>query len=264
MPFGAARRPPPLPAPAAGLEQAILPALQRSPCLVSFSGGRDSSAVLAAAAAIARREGLPAPVPATLRAPGAAESDEAAWQEKVIAHVGIEDWVRLEVHDELDVIGPHAARVLRAHGLLWPCNVHFHLPLFELARGGSLLTGIGGDELFSAAATPSRRRRAFGWAPPPLRRAVLARREPVDFEWLTPAARRSRDRGARGRGRIRAARRARPHGVAARPALPRPRARRDRRALPPTTTSSWPTRCSTAACGARSPPAAASPTGRRG
>ena len=88
--------------------RAILPALQRSPCLVSFSGGRDSSAVLAAAAAIARREGLPAPVPATVRAPGAAESDEAAWQEQVVAHVGIADWVRLEVHDELDVIGPHA------------------------------------------------------------------------------------------------------------------------------------------------------------
>ena len=99
--------------------------------------------------------------------------------------------MRLEVHDELDVIGPHAARVLRAHGLLWPCNVHFHVPLFELARGGALLTGIGGDELFSAAAAPSRRRRAFGWAPPALRRAVLARREPVDFEWLTPAARRA-------------------------------------------------------------------------
>jgi hypothetical protein len=191
MPLGAARRPAPLPAPAAGLERAILPALQRAPCLVSFSGGRDSSAVLATAAAIARREGLPAPVAATLRAPGAAESDEAAWQEKVIAHVGIQDWVRLEVGDELDVIGPHAARVLRAHGLLWPCNVHFHLPLFDLASGGALLTGIGGDELFSAAAVPSRRRRAFGWAPPALRRAVLARREPVEFEWLTPAARRA-------------------------------------------------------------------------
>ena len=191
LPFGAARRPAPLPPPTGGLDAAILAALRRPPCLVSFSGGRDSSAVLAAAAAIARRESLAAPVPATLRAPGVTESDEAAWQEKVIAHLGIEDWVRIEVHDELDVIGPHAARVLRAHGLLWPCNVHFHLPLFDLAAGGALLTGIGGDELFSAAAPPSRRRRAFGWAPPALRRAVLARREPVELEWLTPAARRA-------------------------------------------------------------------------
>src|SRR6185503_3688944 len=33
--------------PLAALERAVLPALRRSPCLVSFSGGRDSSAVLA-------------------------------------------------------------------------------------------------------------------------------------------------------------------------------------------------------------------------
>jgi asparagine synthase (glutamine-hydrolysing) len=191
MPFGAPRRPTPLPAPAAGLDAAILPALRRGPCLVSFSGGRDSSAVLAAATALARREGLPLPVPATLRAPDAAASDEARWQERVVAHLGIDDWVRIEIRDELDVLGPHARRLLRAHGLLWPCNVHFHLPLLELARGGSLLTGVGGDELFSAAAATTWRRRVFGYAPPPLRRAVLARRDPVDFPWLTPAARRA-------------------------------------------------------------------------
>jgi asparagine synthase (glutamine-hydrolysing) len=191
MPFGAPRRGAPLPAPAAGLDAAILPALRHGPCLVSFSGGRDSSAVLAAATALARREGLPLPVPATLRAPGAAASDEAHWQERVVQHLGIEDWIRIEVQDELDVIGPYARRVLRAHGLLWPCNVHFHLPLLEHARGGSLLTGVGGDELFAGAAATTWRRSAFGFAPPPLRRAVLARREPVAFAWLTPAARRA-------------------------------------------------------------------------
>jgi asparagine synthetase B (glutamine-hydrolysing) len=195
LPFGAPSRPAPLPRPRgtarAALERAILPALSRPPCLVSFSGGRDSSTVLAAAAALARREGLPAPVAATLRAPGSARADETAWQERVVEHVGVHDWVRLEVQDELDAIGPHAARVLRRHGLLWPFNIHFHLPLLDLARGGALLTGIGGDELFAAASRPTRRRRAFGWAPRPLRRAVLARREPVEFPWLTEAARRA-------------------------------------------------------------------------
>lgn len=191
MPFGAPRRGAPLPAPSVHLDAAILPALRRGPCLVSFSGGRDSSAVLAAATALARREGLPLPVPATLRAPGAAAADEARWQERVVQHLGLEDWIRVEIADELDVIGPYARRVLRAHGLLWPCNVHFHLPLFELARGGSLLTGIGGDELFAAAAAPTWRRQLLGLAPRPLRRAVLARREPVPFAWLTPAARRA-------------------------------------------------------------------------
>jgi asparagine synthetase B (glutamine-hydrolysing) len=195
LPFGAPARIVPLPRPDGtareALERAMLGALRRPPCLVSFSGGRDSSTVLAAAAALARREGLPAPVPATLRAPGSARADETSWQERVVEHVGIEDWVRIEIDDELDAVGPYAARVLRRHGLLWPFNVHFHLPLLDLARGGALLTGIGGDELFAAASHPSWRRRAFAWAPPPLRRAVLARREPVVFPWLTAAAQRA-------------------------------------------------------------------------
>jgi asparagine synthetase B (glutamine-hydrolysing) len=194
LPFGAPERIVPLPPPERGareaLEAAMLAALCRPPCLVSFSGGRDSSTVLAAAAALARREGLPDPIPATLRAPGSERAGESEWQERVVAHVGIAEWERVEVHDELDAVGPYAARVLRRHGLLWPFNVHFHLPLLDLARGGSLLTGIGGDELFAAAERPTPRRRAFAWAPPPLRRAVLARREPVEFPWLTAAARR--------------------------------------------------------------------------
>ena len=41
--------------------------LQRGPCLVSFSGGRDSSAVLAVATAVARREGLAAADPGHAR-----------------------------------------------------------------------------------------------------------------------------------------------------------------------------------------------------
>src|SRR5687768_13796753 len=51
------------------LEQAVLVGLMRPPCVVSFSGGRDSSAVLAIAAHVARREGLPLPIPVSLRFP---------------------------------------------------------------------------------------------------------------------------------------------------------------------------------------------------
>ena len=229
---------------------------------MSFSGGRDSSAVLASAAALARREGLPLPIPATLRAPGAAGSDEAEWQERVVRHVGLEDWIRVEVQDELDVIGPHAQRVLRAHGLLWPCNVHFHLPLLEAARGGSLLTGIGGDELFAAAAATTWRRQAFGFAPLPLRRAVLARREPVELEWLTPAAQRAATAA-------RAAEAAtEPRGVRARMAWLRG-LRYLELALAAIATVAddagvqLRTRCSTAACGAPWPRAAASTTALR-
>jgi asparagine synthase (glutamine-hydrolysing) len=194
------------PSPVQALERALLPALRRPPCLVSFSGGRDSSAVLALATRVASREGLPAPIPATNRFPGVEESDESAWQERVVAHLRLEDWVRLDWHDELDSVGPVAARVLRRHGLLWPFNTHFHEPIAEHAAGGSLLTGIGGDEFLSesswsrqlavlgARARPEPRdalRVGFLAAPRPLRRLALRRRLPITYGWLTPDARRA-------------------------------------------------------------------------
>jgi hypothetical protein len=191
--------------PRAALERAVLPALRRTPCLVSFSGGRDSSAVLAVATRLARREGLPDPVPATNVFPKAEDSTEAQWQERVIEHLGIRDWIRFEHVDELDLVGPYAQRVLRRHGLLWPANTHFHLPLLDAARGGSLLTGVGGDELFGAlrgrrndavrarAVRPVARdvlRLGFERAPHAVRRARIARRLDIAAPWLTPQARR--------------------------------------------------------------------------
>ena len=137
--------------PLVALESAMLPALLRGPCVVSFSGGRDSSAVLAAATALARREGLPLPVPATNVFRSARWAGESEWQERVVAHLGLDDSVRLELRDELDCVGPIARSIAERHGLLWPFNVHFHWPLLDVARGGSLLTGIGGDELLGTS-----------------------------------------------------------------------------------------------------------------
>ncbi len=123
-------------------------ALQRPPCVVSFSGGRDSSAMLCVAADVARREGLPLPVPATLVFPGSEDADEEGWQRLVLKHLDLEhEWTRLEFSDELDAVGPVAQRVLERHGLAWPFNLHFHLPIVEVADGGSLVTGFAGDEL---------------------------------------------------------------------------------------------------------------------
>jgi hypothetical protein len=102
--------------PLAALEAAILPSLVRAPCLVSFSGGRDSSVVLAAATRVARRHGLDDPVPATIRAPAAPHADEAAWQERVVRHLGIDDWLRSDFGDELDAVGTIARAALRRHG----------------------------------------------------------------------------------------------------------------------------------------------------
>jgi hypothetical protein len=190
-------------APLSALEDAIRPALEQPPCLVSFSGGRDSSAVLATATALARREGLPLPIPATNRFPDVAEANESLWQERVVEALELQDWVRLEFGDELDCVGPVAAAVLREHGLLWPFNAHFHVPLLRAAAGGSLITGIGGDEIYgesrrrraalvlAGAVRPGRRdvlRLGFALAPHRVRRAVLLRREHIEIPWLTPAA----------------------------------------------------------------------------
>lgn len=67
--------------------------------------------------------------------------------EKVVRHLGVGHWERVALDDEVDSLGPYAVAVLRRHGLLWPHNAHFHVPICQYARGGSVLTGVGGDEL---------------------------------------------------------------------------------------------------------------------
>lgn len=185
--------------PRAVLENIALRCLQRSPCLVTFSGGRDSSAVLAVATHVARAHGLAPPVPVTNRFPAAQQADESDWQERVVAHLGLTDWVRLSWTDELDLVGPYAQRVLRRHGPLLPFNAHFIEPLLEQAAGGSLLTGIGGDELFYpgdrrtvvrllyARERPGRhdlRRLAREAAPRAVRTRLIERELPFAFGWL--------------------------------------------------------------------------------
>jgi hypothetical protein len=135
--------------PERALEDTLIPALQRTPCLVAYSGGRDSSALLAAATHIARTHGLADPVPVTLRFPEHPRTEETSWQELTVGHLGLADWLILEADLDFDVIGPAAQSALRKHGLYWPPNAHNLLPLLRLASGGSLLTGNGGDELFS-------------------------------------------------------------------------------------------------------------------
>jgi hypothetical protein len=131
------------------LEKAVLPALERPPCLVTFSGGRDSSAVLAVASRVARREGLELPIPITHRFRESPLTEESEWQELVIKHLALTEWEVRELGDEADVVGPLSTMVLRRHGMLYPPNRFWHLPLLEAARGGSLLTGLGGDHVFA-------------------------------------------------------------------------------------------------------------------
>lgn len=191
--------------PRAALEQSVLPALFRAPAVVSFSGGRDSSLVLAVAVEAARREGLPLPVPVTVRFAADPDPEESAWQEAVVKHLRLDDWVRVDVSEELDCIGPTAQGILLRHGVLWPANVHFHVPQFERARGGSVLTGVGGDEIFSTSGWERLRsvlagrsfpelrdvlRLGAAIAPRAVRRLVTVARSDVALEWLRPTAQR--------------------------------------------------------------------------
>jgi asparagine synthase (glutamine-hydrolysing) len=128
------------------LDDVIRPALVDGPCYVSFSGGRDSSAVLAAATALARREGHALPVPVTRLYPDLPDTDESAWQRAVVDHLGLTEWVRLELRNgESDLLGDAARDALASRGVLWPPALQAHGVMFEHLRGGSLLTGEGGD-----------------------------------------------------------------------------------------------------------------------
>jgi asparagine synthetase B (glutamine-hydrolysing) len=139
--------PPPAEAdPTLALGAVMRPALARPPCVIPFSGGRDSSAVLAVATYVARREGLPLPVPVTIEF--AAEATfEREWQELVLRHLGLDDWVRLPFTSELDMVGPVVAPILRTYGATWPANAHMIVPVARQARGGSVVSGFGGDEV---------------------------------------------------------------------------------------------------------------------
>jgi hypothetical protein len=182
------------------LERVVARFLERTPCVVSFSGGRDSSAVLAVATHVARREGLPLPIPFTFRFPDKPLTEESDWQEHVVTHLGLEEWQRVELHDELDLLGDIARRCLTEFGLMWPANAYLHVPVFGAAAGGTVLTGLDGDGLFGdwrfghAQAVLHRRvaprprdvfRVGFALAPVPLRHAPYPPRG-VFFPRLVP------------------------------------------------------------------------------
>jgi asparagine synthase (glutamine-hydrolysing) len=187
------------------LEAGLIPALARPPCVVNFSGGRDSSAVLMLATSVARREGLPDPIALTWRFPAHPRTDESRWQEQVISSLGLREWEILNFNDELEVLGEMATGLLRQHGVLWPPVAHLNLPALTRARGGSFLFASDLENLLEgwAFARPSglirgrmrpERRDAGRVAVallPRIARARLGRAElGSHFPWLTPEAQR--------------------------------------------------------------------------
>ena len=136
--------------PLAALAAAIERTLASGPPAVAFSGGRDSSLLLAVAALVCRHAGVGPPLPITLcMASPLEEADEREWQELVLEHLQIPDWHRIPITGELDLIGPYARRHLLRDGLLFPANAHSVVPMLEAAGERCLIVGLGGDELLT-------------------------------------------------------------------------------------------------------------------
>jgi asparagine synthase (glutamine-hydrolysing) len=89
---------------------------------------------------------------------------------------------------------------MERHGLPYPYNLHLLVPMMQEARGGTLVTGLGGDQAFNEAGRAldvlARRTRpvprdllriGIGLGPRALRRAVRRDRDaPLNFPWLAP------------------------------------------------------------------------------
>jgi asparagine synthetase B (glutamine-hydrolysing) len=156
----------PVLSPVLALQRVLIDALQREPCVVTFSGGRDSSLMLALTARLARREGLPEPIALTARFPHSELSAESDWQQLVIDHVGVKRWEIVQPGDEIELLGDVALDIHRRHGVLYPPNAHFFIPLLPYARGGTLVTGQAGDDLL------------LGWQARRVADVLAARRSP--------------------------------------------------------------------------------------
>ncbi len=185
--------------PVAVLEAQARALLAKPPCVIAFSGGRDSSVLLATFVHVAREEGLPQPIAVTARWDEDEASDEAEWQEHVVASVGADHWEILRPGTDLDLLGHHAISVLGSLGLMWPAPAYAFAPMVHLAAGGTFVSGEGGDEAFGLWpygrlwATVRRRQLpskadlvafATGCAPRPLRRRRWQHVLPPYQTWL--------------------------------------------------------------------------------
>lgn len=127
------------------LEQVVADAVSHGPCYVLFSGGRDSSLVLALAARVARELGAADPIPVTALYPGDEQADETEWQDLVLEHLGLTERIVFSVTDERSTLGELATSHLRRRGLVWPEAVHTQPLFFAQLGSGTVLTGEGGD-----------------------------------------------------------------------------------------------------------------------
>lgn len=185
--------------PRAALESLIADAVTAAPCYVMFSGGRDSSAVLAVALSVARAVGAPDPIPVTARHAKVADSLETEWQQAVLDHLGLRNQIVVDFDGEQSWLGETAVGRLRKFGLMWPVAGTIHGALLDRLDPGTVLSGEGGDMVIAGRrattflnAVRSRRprlavheARLLVREPGELRRALTESRDAI--AWLTPA-----------------------------------------------------------------------------
>lgn len=178
----------------------------RGPCYLPFSGGRESSMWLATATRYARRTEHDDPIPLTLSYPGLATEEELRIQERVVTHLGLTGWERVEPEGNLDLVGPVAGATLMRTGPIWPPNAYVMTPLVEEARDGVFVFITGLADFFSwwlwaplVSVTPRDRRvgkqdlalLAATLTPTSARARALHRRDvPPPMPWLRPEAER--------------------------------------------------------------------------
>jgi asparagine synthase (glutamine-hydrolysing) len=194
----------PGPDPVLRLTELAAELLSTSPCVIAFSGGRDSSALLAFFVDVARRHGLAEPVAVTARWDDDPASDEREWQEQVMGAIGAEHWEFIRPGDDLDLLGAEAVSALEGQGLMWPPPAYAFLPMIRMAAGGVFVSGEGGDEAFGlfphARFWEALRRRRIplrpDWVaavvacnPRAVRRRRWERELPPYQSWLRPDAR---------------------------------------------------------------------------
>jgi asparagine synthetase B (glutamine-hydrolysing) len=187
------------------LKSLLLEPLSNPPCRVAFSGGRDSSAILAVATVVARENGLPDPIPLTARLEDHPRTWETDWQELAIRHLELQDWETVPITTELDALGPVATGALRRYGLYWPSQAHSIIVFARHGGSGSLVTGGGGDEVFTPWSGRRLRyselshvrplRRAARWMafyslPRRLRTRIEQSRYNMHLPWMRPDAER--------------------------------------------------------------------------
>jgi asparagine synthase (glutamine-hydrolysing) len=174
--------------PAAALVDAIAQLLDDRPCLVEFSGGCDSSLVLAAARQACRQVGHDAPIPVSYRYDDP-RSEESDWQHLVLDLLGLRDrHLVVDARGRAELLAPEACRLLREVGLVWPGTILARAGLWAELPAGVLLTGEGGDEILGvrrATAASQLSRRALR---PGGRRALLG----AALHELSPHAARQR------------------------------------------------------------------------